>query len=210
MYTISLTFNHRIMSVTENTLENLFISKVRIKALRYFLMNPETEIHLRGAVREFKEEINAVRRELTRLEEAKVISSTNKGNRKYFELNGDHPFVTELIAVFHKSFGLGSEILENHKKIGNIEFALLTPSYTRGIFLNMQIIDMVIVGDIDLKVLEDIVNKCQTKLNKEIHYMVLKSSEFQLRKRRRDQLMLDLLMQDNVLLIGNRDSLVKF
>lgn len=198
------------MSVTQDTLENLFISKVRIKALRYFLMNPETEIHLRGAVREFKEEINAVRRELTRLEEAKIISSTNKGNRKYFELNGDHPFVTELIGICHKSFGLGAEILENVKKIGNIEFALLTPSYTRGIFLNMQIIDMVIVGDIDLKVLEDIVNKCQTKLNKEIHYMVLKSAEFQLRKRRRDQLMLDLLMQDNVLLIGNRDSLVKF
>jgi hypothetical protein len=40
--------------------------------------------------------------------------------------------------------------------------------------------------------------------------MVLKSSEFQLRKRRRDQLLMDLLMQDNVLLIGNRDELVKF
>jgi DNA-binding transcriptional ArsR family regulator len=198
------------MSVTDNTLENLFISKVRIKALRYFLSNPDTEIHLRGAVREFKEEINAVRRELTRMEEAKIIKSVAKGNRKYFELSKEHPFISELIGIFHKSYGLGAEIIENTKKLGNVEYAFLTASYTRGIFLNMQIIDMVIVGDIDLKVLEELVDKAQTKLNKEIHYMVLKSSEFQLRKRRRDQLLMDLLMQDNVLLIGNRDELVKF
>ena len=44
-------------------------------------------IHLRGAVREFNEEINAVRRELNRLEEAKILLTEKRGNRKYFVLN---------------------------------------------------------------------------------------------------------------------------
>lgn len=197
------------MSLTHKTLEHLFISKVRIKALKYFLMNPDKPIHLRGAVREFKEEINAVRRELTRLESTKFIKSDSKGNRKYFELNGEHPFISELISVFHKTFGLGGEIVNNEKKLGDIEFAFLTPSFTKGIFMGIQIIDMVIVGNIDLKVMEEIVTKAQYEFNKEIHYMVLKPSEFQLRKRRRDQLITDLLMQDLVVLLGNPDELPK-
>jgi hypothetical protein len=197
------------MSLTVKTLEHLFISKVRIKALQYFLMNPEKSIHLRGAVREFKEEINAVRRELTRLEATKLIKVEAKGYRKYFELNGEHPLVSELICIFHKSYGLGGEILNNSKKLGDIEFAFLTPSYTKGIFMGIQIIDMVVVGSVDLRLLDEIVTKTQYETNKEIHYMVLKPSEFLLRKRRKDQLITDLLMQDIVLLIGNPDELPK-
>ncbi|MEO6729535.1 MAG: hypothetical protein ABIM99_06465 [Candidatus Dojkabacteria bacterium] len=197
------------MSLTIKTLEHIFISKVRIKSLAYFLMNPDKPIHLRGAVRELKEEINAVRRELTRLEETKLIRSEAKGNRKYFELNGSHPFISELISIFHKSYGLGGEIINNEKKLGEIEYAFLTPSFTKGIFMGVQIIDMVIVGNVDLKVLDEIVTKAQYEFNKEIHYMVLKPSEFALRKRRRDQLLLDLMMQDLVLLLGNPDEFVK-
>jgi hypothetical protein len=75
--------------------------------------------------------------------------------------------------------------------------------------MGIQIIDLVIVGDINLEELSKLVNKHQEFRHKEIHYMVLKSSEFLLKKRRRDQMIVDLLMQDNVLLIGNRDNLVR-
>jgi len=190
-------------------IESLFISKVRVKALEYFMLNPDKEIHLRGAVREFSEEVNAVRRELERLAECGILKATNKGNRKYFELNGTNPVVNEMIAIFQKSSGLGLEIMESKNKLGNIEYAFLTPSFTKGIFMGVQIIDLVVIGDVDLDELARIVKKYQEKLNREIHYMVLKSSEFLLKKRRRDQLIIDLLMQDNVLLIGNRDEFVR-
>lgn len=199
--------NKLIMSLLPKSLEYLLISKVRIKALRYFMLNPDKQIHLRGAVREFQEEINAVRRELTRLEEAKILKSESKGNRKYFELNGNHPFTSELISIFHKAYGLGQELIKNAGKIGEIDFALLTPSYTKGIFMGMQIIDMVMVGNVDMKVIEDIVMKAQVETGREIHYMVLRPSEFLLRKRRKDQLIMDLLLQDNVVLMGNPDEI---
>lgn len=193
----------------DKILESLFVSKVRVKALEYFMLNPDREIHLRGAVREFSEEINAVRRELERMESCGLLKATNKGNRKYFELNGHNPLVSELISMFHKSTGLGNDIVESKNKLGDVEYAFLTPSFTKGIFMGMQIIDLVIVGEIDLEELARLVKKHQEKLVKEIHYMVLKSSEFTLKKRRRDQMIIDLLMQDNVLLIGNRDELVR-
>src|SRR5260221_11469791 len=141
------------------SLEHLFISKVRIKTLKYFTLNPTKAIHLRGAVREFSEEINAVRRELNRLEETKLITSEAKGNRKYFTANVEHPFFNDILSMFHKSYGLGGEILSNEKKLGEVEFAFLTPAYTRDVNPFNQKVDMVLVGDIDLSAVDEIVRK---------------------------------------------------
>ncbi len=191
------------------SLEHLFISKVRIKTLKYFVMNPGITIHLRGAVREFEEEINAVRRELNRLEETKFIDCESKGNRKYFKANVEHVFFNDIASMFHKVYGLGGDIVTSHKKIGEVEFAFLTPTFTKGYTNGSQQVDLVVVGDIDLEMLEEMVKNYQSPVGREVHYMVLKSHEFSLRKRRRDQMIVDLLSQDNTLLIGNYEDLTK-
>ena len=191
------------------SLEHLFISKVRIKTLKYFVMNPGITIHLRGAVREFEEEINAVRRELNRLEETKFIICESKGNRKYFKANVEHTFFNDIASMFHKVYGLGGDIISNQKKIGEVEYAFLTPTFTKGHAIGSQPVDLVVVGDIDLEMLEEMVKSYQSPIGREVHYMVLKSSEFSLRKRRRDQMIIDLLSQDNTLLVGNYEDLTK-
>lgn len=191
------------------SLEHLFISKVRIKTLKYFVMNPNASIHLRGAVREFEEEINAVRRELNRLEETKLIICESKGNRKYFKANVEHAFFTDISSMFHKVYGLGGEIITSNKKLGEISFAFLTPIFTKDVPTSSQAIDLVLIGDIDLNAIDDLISKLQAEKGREIHYMVLKNNEFALRKRRKDQMIIDLLCQDNTLLIGNYEELVK-
>ena len=45
-------------------LEDLIISRVRVKMLSLFLSHPGTIFHVRDIVRKVDEEINAVRREL--------------------------------------------------------------------------------------------------------------------------------------------------
>lgn len=194
------------MSSATKSLEHLFISKVRIKTLSFFLLNPSETIHLRGAVREFKEEINAVRRELVRLEELQFINCENKGNRKYFSLNKDHPFVPELTSLFHKSFGLGAEIINNKSKLGNIEIALLTPYYVSEFKYSSNPIDMLIIGKVDLSILEKLVSKTESIKKREIHYTVLTQNEFSTRKRRGDKFITDVLLQENVVLIGTTNE----
>lgn len=194
----------------EKSLEMLFVSKVRIKALKHFMMNPTTPIHLRGAVREFKEEINAVRRELIRLEEMGLVRMDAQANRKYFKLNTDHPFLSELLGMFHKTYGFGGEIVQNAKRLGSVEFAVLTESYTKGIFIGDQVLDFAIVGTIDMDLLGQIIKKYEDQTGKEIHYTVLKPSEFQIRKRRKDDFIMNMLVQDIVMLVGSRDDFVRF
>lgn len=185
------------------SLESLFISKVRIKALRYFVFNPDKPIHLRAAVRELKEEINAVRRELNRLDEIGLITSETKGNRKYFTLNPQHPILPELMAIFHKSFGLGGNIVQNEKKLGSIKYAILTANYFNPQSSNAQAVDLVIVGQVDLPSINAMIEDAEKKLGREIHYTVMRDHEFILRKKRKDSFIIELLVGYKILLIGN-------
>jgi len=197
------------MSVATKTLEHLFISKVRLKVLNHFLLTADTNIHLRGLVRELKEEINAVRRELIRLEEFKIVIPEHKGNRKYYTLNRDHYFIPEFMSLFHKSYGLGADIINNKAKLGEVSYAFLTPYYSQGFIYGQNTIDLVIIGKVELMQLEKIIAKYQKEKKRELHYTVLSLSEFQTRRRRLDTFILDLIVQDNIMLIGTVEKMIK-
>lgn len=189
---------------TKKYLDQLFVSKVRIKALHYFFANSEP-IHLRGAVRELNEEINAVRRELDRMEEINLLISERKGNRKYFRLNPDFVFYEELLALVYKSTGLGYDILLNLKKIGQVEFAVLTQGYTRQASYGKHRMDLVIVGDgLDMIKIKKLVEKHEKKIERDIYYAVLDKRDFIMRKTRRDLFMQELFMQQFIMLVGDR------
>lgn len=184
-------------------LDQLFISKVRIKALKHFFMHQDEAIHLRAAVREFDEEINAVRRELERMEAVDLLITERKGNRKYFRLNKDFTFFEELLGMVYKTFGLGGEIISKAEKLGNIKFAMLTQGFTHGKHVGSHAMDLVVVGeDMDVKELDALVNKEEKRIGKDIHYTVLTSLDLQTRKRRRDAFIQELMQQDKVMLIG--------
>jgi len=189
-------------------LNYLFISKVRIKTIRYFLFSPENPIHLRALVRELKEEINAVRRELNRLEEVGFVHCETRGNRRFFILNREYFFLDELMGLFHKSFGIGGAILKNIDKLGEINFVILTGSFTYLTAPNKDIIDLIIIGNVDVEVLTQIVGESEKNLKREINYTVMKNIDFLLKKKRRDMFVMQLLLSKKILLAGKFEDLV--
>lgn len=192
----------------QKTLNYLFVSKVRIKCLKYFFLHQDVPIHLRAASRELSEEINAVRRELMRLEEIKLLKSDTRGNRKYFSLNLSFPFLEELGGIVLKSSGLGEGIIKNQNKLGNLYFGAFTSSYVSGVKLVQKEIDLILIGEVDLTILDDMVSKYEDKVGREINYTVLKLAEFNLRKKRKDPFITNLLLTTKLLLVGNREEYV--
>lgn len=190
-------------------LEQLFISKVRIKTLKYFFLNGEA-IHLRAAVRELDEEINAVRRELSRMEAIKLLLAEHRGNRKYFRVNTDFLFYDELVSITNKSFGLGGEIIKNAKRIGEMKYALLTQGFTKNRPVGAHAMDLVIVGnDVNMMELDTYVTKEEQKLKRHINYTVLSERDYELRKRRKDAFIIELIHQDCVMLIGSKEEFIR-
>lgn len=192
----------------KRSLEFLFVSKVRIKILWLFFSHPDVPYHIRGVVREIDEEINAVRRELLRLEEIKLLLSERKGNRLYFTIQSNFVFYPELLNIIHKSYGLGREIIKSRKKLGKIEYAFLTRAFTKGIRTTMQEVDLVIIGDVDMNGLQAAVQRAERETGREVNYTVMKGSEFTLRKKRKDAFLVSILAGSKVMLIGDEDELV--
>src|SRR3989344_2927023 len=103
-------------------LGDIITSKVRVKVLELFLSNLKEMYHVRGIVRETKEEINAVRRELARLENVGILKKEARGNRLYYWVRDDYPFYGDLISIISKCIGLGANIIENRNKLGKVNF----------------------------------------------------------------------------------------
>lgn len=189
-------------------LDSLFISKVRVKILRLFYSHVDIPYHIRGVVREIGEEINAVRRELIRLEEIGLLSSEKKGNRIYFSLCGDFILFNEISGIIHKTYGLGEEVIRNVDELGDVKFALLTKSYIKGIKTGADNIDLLVVGKIDLDALSTVVQRAERQTGREINYTTFKESDFNIRKKRRDPFIISMLLGSKVMLFGDEDDLV--
>ena len=94
-------------------LKDMFISKTRVKLLENFLSDPTQMYHVRDLVRKTGEEINAVRRELARMELVGMVKKEPRGNRLYYWFRHDYIYFADLLSLVAKTTGLGAAIIKN-------------------------------------------------------------------------------------------------
>ena len=188
---------------------DILISKVRVKILELFLSNPDQVYHVRDIVRRVEEEINAVRRELARLEKTGLLSSQWRANRRYYSAKKDHLFYFELLSIINKSVGLGGNIIKNNTKIGKVKYAMLSGSFVRGKPYTTTDVDLFVVGTIVLPELGSMVREEETRRSREINFTPMTEEEFAFRKSRRDPFVMGILSKPRVMLIGDEDEMVR-
>jgi len=189
-------------------LEKLIISKVRVKILTLFLLNPGKIFYVRETVRKVKEEINAVRRELSHLEKAKMVRKERRANRLYYSFRADHPLYFELLEIINKVYGLGSGILKQKAKLGKIKFVMLSGAFARGKDRGSDDVDLLVVGNVVLPQLSQIVRAEEVRHDREINYTVMSEEEFEFRKKRRDPFVLKILSGSRIMIVGDEEELV--
>jgi hypothetical protein len=165
--------------------------------------------HVRGVVREVKEEINAVRRELGRLEECGFLRKENRGNRVYYWARKDYQYYGDLLSMVAKTTGIGGEIVVNNKKIGKMNYVMFSGSFVRRKKRRKEDeVDILVVGEIILPELATLIRKEESKRGHEINYTVMSREEFDFRKKRRDPFLLGILAGSRVMIIGDEEDLV--
>lgn len=191
------------------SLQDLFVSKVRVKIIQIFLENPQEIYYVRQLVRLCGEEINAVRRELSRMEKRGLVKKEARANRLYYFFNKSYAFYQDLISLTAKTTGLGAEIIKNKNKLGNLKFVLLSGRYARRMPKKSDDdIDLLLVGSINLKELNLLVRKAEAVREKEINYAPMTVEEFEFRKTRRDPFLQGILMSGRVMLIGDEAEMI--
>lgn len=188
-------------------LERLFISKVRVKILKQFLLNTGEDYHIRGLVRLLNEEINAVRRELKNLEAFGLLQSRKQSNKIIYSLKTNSPFLYELRSMILKD----SEELKLMAKvlgsIKNIELVIITQAYMTKEYSDENDIDLLIIGNPDINKLTKEMNSVEKEIGRELRMAVLTKEDYEFRKKRREKFILDVLEKDKIILLGSPNKI---
>lgn len=206
---ICLEFGNWDLAFCSSMLEDIIISKVRVKLLVLFLRNPGTMYHVREITRQIDEEINAVRRELAHMEEAQMVESEWRQNRRYYQFKKDYPLYQELLALVIKTSGLGGAIIANKARLGKLKFAFVSHIFAKGQEPEQTDVDLFLVGPVALQELTILVKEEELKREREINYTAMSEEEFVFRRRRRDPFLISILEKPRIMLIGDEDALVK-
>lgn len=189
-------------------LQDLVVSKCRVKLLQTFLSQPNEIFYIRQLVRRTGEEINAVRRELDHLEKAGMVKKENRGNRIYYWFDRNYPLYGDLLALVSKMVGLGEVIIKNKNKIGRVRLVMLSGRFARGLPTKEGGVDLLIIGDVLMPELGKIIRNEETRMGREINYTVMNKQEFEFRKKRRDPFLLGILTDSRIMLVGDEIDLV--
>ena len=184
-------------------LNDLIVSKVRVKMLELFFTEPEEMYYVREITRLIKEEINAVRRELERMQDCGLLKSEQRGNRLYYFLNKKFLYYQELQTIIVKSTGLGKKIRRYRRKLGSLSYVMFSGKFVNKDKVGKDDLDILVVGDVVLLELEALIKAEEKKIGREINYAVLENEEFEFRKTRRDPFIMEAMYGVRVMVLGD-------
>lgn len=190
-------------------LADIVVSKTRVKLLELFLSDVTAMYHVRDLVRQTNEEINAVRRELLRMENAGMVKKEPRGNRLYYWFRRDYIYFADLLSIVAKTTGLGGAINKNKTKLGNIQIVMISGKFARHEPRKKpDEVDVLVVGDVSMQELAAIVRVEEAKREQSINYTPMTMEELKFRRTRRDPFLQSILMNERIVIIGNEEDLV--
>ena len=158
-------------------LESLITSKTRIKLLLKFFINPLTKGYLRELAKEFDVSTNSIRLELNRLEKLNLLISQTQGRTVQYQVNTKNNLFKDIRSITLKYVGIDSLIENIINKIGDLRSAYIIGDYARG--MDTGIIDVVLIGNIDKAILNQLVEKTESLIHRRIKWLILSDEEIE-------------------------------
>lgn len=189
-------------------LSDFIISRVRVKLLTIFLERPNEMYYVRELTRLAKEEINAIRRELKRMQDVGMLKSEKRGNRLYYTYKTSYPFYPELLRLVIKNSSIGQQLIKNKSKLGFVKYAFLSQKLIKGLDRDPEHIDLLVIGKVIMPQLSIIVKKLEKLLGSEINYSSMTEEEYKYRKSRKDPFITSVLLQPRIMIIGDETKLL--
>lgn len=190
-------------------LQNIIPSKARRKILELFFHNPFEAYYLRRIVRETNEEVNAVKRELDILSNAKLVYKERRLNKIFYTLNKNYRYYDEFMRIFTKTSLLANLIYQNISKLGKNKFIVLSMKFPKKVQIGEDEVYLLFVGTIVVPEVTAIVGEAEKTFGREINYTVMTEDEFSFRKKNNDPFIWRFLKQPKIMLVGSEEELLK-
>lgn len=186
-------------------LEKLFTSKARVRILEEFLLNADTEYHIRELARITKISPIYVQRELRNLESIGLLVSRKKGNMILYKLQDKSPIADDLKRIFLKTESIGKEILKG-LAAGKIRYALVYGSFAKGTEMVTSDIDLLVVGGISEDEILQSISRAEKRIGREINLILWTEREFLQKVKENVTLVREISKTPVIMIIGDEDE----
>ncbi len=185
----------------------LFSSETRVSLLTLFFTRLDKRFYVRELSRQLGRDISGVKRELDNLERAGLLTSEKVGNLRYYRVNKASPLYAEMRGIIAKTTGIHASVRDGLRKIKGIRTAILYGSDPTVAEEGVGPIRLMIIGQVDLNDVNDAITALESRLNREISYLVFDEAEYRRRKAEDDPFLVEVLKGRRTILIGTDDGL---
>ena len=187
--------------MSEQILEQLFDSPLKVKLLKLFLRNPNQGFTFKEAAKKIKGDSRSSRRQIEKLKSINFLTSKYRAKKRIYSINPRFVFYNELRTLVLKSSPASKEkIMRRLKGLGRIKLAIIS-----GVFINAENprVDLLVVGDnLKKKRLDNFLKDLEAEVGKEIDYVILTTENFKYRYDMFDRFIRDVLEKPHEKLIN--------
>lgn len=186
-------------------LERLLGSRLRARLLGWLFSHPDERYFVRQLAALLGEDSTNLSRELARLSELGIVSSSREGQQKYYQADRSGPLYPELRGLVLKTSGLGDLLREGLRPLADrIPVAFVYGSFASGKEKAGSDVDLLVIGDVSLGELVEALGPVQSRLGREVNPAVFPPSEF---REKMTPFLENVLQGPKIFLIGSPDEL---
>jgi len=178
--------------------------------LELFLSRPSQRFYQREISQLTDLPIQAVQRELSRLSGIGLLHKVTEGNRLYYRVNKEYYIFRELKSIFLKSTGIGEVLKKAFKKKRGIAFAFIFGSVARGSEKEGSDLDLLVLGDISARGLNNMIFPVSEKMGREINQNLFSPHEFLKKIKSGNHFAVRISKGPKLFLVGTPDEFKQF
>jgi predicted nucleotidyltransferase len=161
-----------------NMVDILFKSKIRQKILSRFFANEGRRFYINEMARLVNTTQGTCRRELNKLVDMGVLTTSKEGNLLYYYVNKQNPLYREFSVIIQKTIGIEAKLKSSLQSFKGISYAFIFGSYAKREFKPESDIDVVIIGIIEEDRLIRVFKDFEKTIGREINYHIYTEEEF--------------------------------
>ena len=176
-------------------------SKVAIKILDYYFLNPDRQHYINELARILELDPKNTETKLKEFEKNGLFKSEFRGKERYFFLAKDSPLLEHYRQIFFKTYGIERRLKDMLRNIKGLKEAYIFGSYAADKMDPSSDIDILAVGSHSVLELQRLIVKMQKDTAREFNVKNLSQEEFEAKKKNKDPFINSILKTKTIKLI---------
>ncbi|MGB7295875.1 MAG: nucleotidyltransferase domain-containing protein [Candidatus Aminicenantales bacterium] len=176
-------------------------SEVTRKLLSLFYLNPHETLYVNELSRRLGLDKRNLVKKLHELDRIGILKSERRGNLRLYRVNPEFPLYQEYKKIVLKTIGIEEKLKQIMRDTPGVQGAHIYGSYARDAMSAHSDLDLLVVGNHDIKTLQKKISLLQREINREINSVNMSEAEYRKRAEMKDPFLSGIFQQKTIRLV---------